>query len=155
MLPVKLSSVMSATTAAPSPSSKDACAGHAQPYEGLYARYAAYPDVAPLILKTASGSNYFVKINDVTSGRPILALYLHGGSTFETKVPRGKFTLRYATGRTWCSENELFGSSTEARKADRVFQFDDEHEYTIELIAQRNGNLPTKRISREAFNTDR
>jgi hypothetical protein len=62
--------------------------------------------------------------------------------------------LKYATGNTWCGDAELFGASTETNKADRAFQFDDEHEYTIELIAQRNGNLPTKRISREAFNVD-
>jgi len=142
------------TPTMPSAPPKDACLGRPQPYQGLYARYMRYPKVAPLALKTASGSNYFVKINEAASGRPVLSLYLYGGSSFEIKVPRGEFVLKYATGNTWCGDAELFGASTETNKVDRVFQFDGEHEYTIELIAQRNGNLPTKRISREAFNVD-
>jgi hypothetical protein len=59
--------------------------------------------------------------------------------------------LKYATGDNWCGDRELFGALTETSKADRIFQFDDDHEYTIELIARRNGNLPTKKISRESF----
>ncbi|WP_146992064.1 hypothetical protein [Bradyrhizobium macuxiense] len=154
ILPISSSRMTSATTSGPSPSSRDACNGRTQPYEGLYARYFNYPDATTLTLKTAHGSNYFVKINDATSGRPVLALYLYGGSTVETQVPRGAFTLKYATGETWCGESELFGLSTVTWKADRVFRFDYEHEYTVELIAQRNGNLATKRISRDSFNAN-
>ncbi|WP_143046899.1 hypothetical protein [Bradyrhizobium erythrophlei] len=152
--PINSSKVTRATTAGRSPSSKDGCSGRTQPYEGLYARYISDPGVTTLTLKTARGSNYFVKINDATSGRPVLALYLYGGSTFGTQIPRGAFTLKYATGETWCDESELFGSSTVTRKVDRVIRFDDEHEYTIELIAQRNGNLATKEISRDSFKAD-
>jgi len=45
----------------------------------------------------------------------------------------------------------LFGASTATNKTDRIFQFDDEHTYTIELILQANGNLATKRICRTDF----
>jgi hypothetical protein len=131
--------------------SKDVCATRPQPNQGTYARYTRQRDVAPLTLRTESGSNYFVKIDDAVSGRPVLSFYVYGGSSLEAQVPRGSFVLKYATGSNWCGDRELFGASTETNKADRIFQFDDDHEYTSELIARRNGNLPTKRISREAF----
>jgi hypothetical protein len=72
----------------------------------------------------------------------------------EDPILRGRLVLKYATGTTWCGERELFGTSTETERADRVFEFDDKHEYTIELIARRNGNLPKRRISRDDFNSD-
>ena len=148
--PINLSSLIAAVSLPPK-EIEDACATRPQPDEGLYARYARYPGAVPLTLKTASGSNYFVKLNHAASGRPVLAFYLNGGSTFETQVPLGAFVLKYATGNVWCGDSELFGSSTATNEADKVFQFEDEHEYTIELIARRNGNLPTKRISRDTF----
>lgn len=142
---------LASTAPSQSMTPKDACANRPQPHQGTYARYTKHPDVAPLTLKTEAGSNYFVKIDDAASGRPILSLYVYGGSSFHTQVPRGAYILKYATGSYWCGDRELFGASTETSKADRIFQFDDDHEYTIELIARKNGNLPTKRISREAF----
>jgi hypothetical protein len=151
---IDLSNPTAAANSSPPQIPKNACATRPQPNEGLYARYTRYPDAAPLTLKTASGSNYFVKINDAVSGRQVLTFFLYGGSIFEAQVPRGAFIVKYATGGTWCGDSELFGASTETNKADKVFQFDEDHEYTIELIARRNGNLPTKRISRDIFNAD-
>ena len=139
------------TKISPRIATKDVCANHTQPVQGIYARYTRHPNVAPLTLNTESGSNYFVKIEDAVSGRPVLSFYVYGGSSFETRVPSGSFILKYATGDNWCGSRELFGASTETHKADRIFQFDDDHEYTIELIARSNGNLPTKRISRDTF----
>ncbi len=137
---------------APQPKfAQNVCASRPQPNQGVYARYDQSPTVAPLTLRTEGGSNYFVKIEDATSGRPILSFYVYGGSTLQAEVPAGSFVLKYATGDNWCGDRELFGALTETNKADRVFQFDDDHEYTIELIARRNGNLPTKKISRESF----
>jgi hypothetical protein len=138
-------------SSAPSKALKDTCANYPQPDQGLYARYTRRPDVAPLILKTRTGSNYFVKIDDAGSGRTVLTFCIYGGSSIETQVPRGTYTVKYATGTQWCGEPELFGASTATNKADRIFQFDDDHEYTIELILQTNGNLATKRISRQDF----
>lgn len=86
----------------PSPPPNDVCANRPQPYQGLYARHEQHPDVAPLTLRTASGSNYVVKINEAASGRPVLSLFLYGGSSFEIQVPRGAFVLKYATGNMWC-----------------------------------------------------
>jgi hypothetical protein len=77
----------------------------------------------------------------------------------KSNVPLGQFVLKYATGNSWCGENDLFGSETEFDKADANMRFsrqdsDDGYTmigHTIELILQINGNLKTSRISREAF----
>jgi hypothetical protein len=151
---IDLSSLTTPATSSPQPVQRNACAAYPHPLEGLLGRYTRRPDVAPLTLKTASGANYFVKMSDAVTGRALLTFFLYGGSTFETQVPRGTFVLKYATGGTWCGDNELFGASTELSKADRIFEFNEDHEYTIELILQRNGNLPTWRISRDAFNAN-
>jgi len=92
-----------------------------------------------------------VKIADAASGRPILSFYVFGGSTFRVEVPAGSFILKYATGDSWCGDRELFGASTEITQTDRIFQFDDDHGYKIDLIRRKDGNLPTKQISRESF----
>ena len=77
----------------------------------------------------------------------------------QSNVPLGHFVLKYATGDSWCGENDMFGTETEFHKADVVLRFarqDSDHGYTmightVELILQANGNLQTSRISREAF----
>jgi len=129
----------------------NACATRPQPNEGVYARYDQSPSVAPLTLRTESGSNYFVKIVDAISGRPILSFFVFGGSTFRVEIPAGSFILKYAMGNNWCGDRELFGASTQIAQTDRIFQFDDDHGYRIDLIQRKNGNLPTKTIGRESF----
>jgi hypothetical protein len=95
------------------------CASRPQPNQGIYARYDQSPNVAPLTLRTESGSNYFVKIEDAISGRPIRSFYVYGGSTLQAQVPAGSFVLKYATGGDWCGDRELFGFGplTETRSA--------------------------------------
>jgi hypothetical protein len=139
-------------TIAPQPKlAQKTCASRPQPSPGVYVRYDTSPDVAPLTIKTEGGSNYFVKIYEAVSGRPILSFYVYGGSTLQVRVPAGSFVLKYARGADWCGDQRLFGAATEISQADRIFEFNDSHEYTIELIARRNGNLPTQKISREYF----
>jgi hypothetical protein len=77
----------------------------------------------------------------------------------ETKVPLGRFILKYATGDAWCGENDLFGNQTQFNKANADLRFARQEFYdgytlighTVELILQINGNLKTSRISRQTF----
>jgi hypothetical protein len=39
-------------------------------------------------------------------------------------VPLGLFTLKYATGQTWCTENDYFGAATMFNVVDKTFDFD-------------------------------
>ena len=107
-------------------------------------------DIAEFTIRTAAGSNYFIKLEDL-SERPARAYFLRGGSTRSFAVPLGTFALKYATGQSWCSEDELFGESTATNQADDTFTFNDDTHWTVELILQRHGNLGTRSIPRSQF----
>lgn len=110
--------------------------------------------VAPLLIKTSPGYDYYVKI--VAPPRnEIMTIYIRGGEHIDTLVPLGSFEIRYAAGRKWYGQNLLFGEETAYSKADRLFQFSDDGQqysgYTVELIMQSNGNLPVSAISAKDF----
>jgi hypothetical protein len=154
-----ISSPYSATTASP-----NSCTARTQPREGVFKWYgrAWGDDIAELTIRTAFGSNYFIKLEDM-SGRPARAYFMQGGSTQTFPVPLGTFALKYATGSSWCSESEFFGASTGYNEVDRTLTFKQQvradadgtttltSDVTVELVRQRGGNLPTHAIPREKF----
>jgi len=110
--------------------------------------------LAPLSIKTSDGSNYYVKLVDLT-GNIVLSFYIVGGQYFKTKVPLGNFELRYASGKVWYGFQHLFGPETVYAKTDSDFEFRSDGNryigYTVELIRQVGGNLRTRRISPANF----
>ena len=146
------------------PVSVGSCAKHSEPREGIYKWYGPMwgRDIAELTIRTATGSKYFIKLEDI-HGRPARAYFLHGGSTQTFPVPLGTFALKFATGSSWCGEEEYFGDATVYNKADRELLFEQTvhadaegtttltSDVTVELIRQRGGNLPTHSISRKEF----
>jgi hypothetical protein len=140
---------------APEPPS---CQGNYQPSEGVYRTYTNDADVAALTVRTASGSNYFLKLDDMY-GSPIRSFYMYGGSTVTHNVPLGTFMLKYASGKYWCNEYDLFGPDTATSQADETFSFERKYttggytisHWTVELVLQRGGNLRTRSIARDKF----
>jgi hypothetical protein len=98
-------------------------------------------------------------LEDADTGATVETFFIRSGESVSTKVPLGAFVLHYATGRSWCRELQLFGPDTGTFKADTVLDFERQETadgysilgHTIELIAQRNGNLATETIAREKF----
>ena len=130
------------------------CPGIAQPRSGLYADYTPglLPKVSPpLTIATREGTNYFVRFYTASSGSRVLSLFIQGGSTVRQRMPYGTVIMKYANGERWCGETDLFGPTTSVNVAGKQFTFDDEIIRTIELIPQRNGNLPMRSISRTEF----
>ena len=125
------------------------------PKSGVIRRYTAQAGVAPLEIKTSQGTNYLVKLEDVSSGRNILDVFIRGGSTIEIKVPLGTYHLKYAIGQTWYGYEHYFGPSTRYTKADSNFRFYDDGRslsgYTVTLYQVRDGNLSTSRLSPGQF----
>jgi hypothetical protein len=130
--------------------------------QGVYRLYGGYKDIgrpARLTIRTPSGSNYFVKLESVLDHSRVISFLVLGGRTLEAHVPLGTFTLKYASGSTWCGEGDLFGRDTMVFKANDTFTFEvspapDGYSirgWTIELIPQRLGNLQTIPISRSEF----
>lgn len=119
----------------------------------------------PLTIKTASKSNYYVKLQKVgtTSNTPVMTMFIRGGETLSTKVPPGNYVVKYATGDDWHGEEYLFWDTTRFYKTDEVFEFIVETEYvgsgvhyvyrgyTVELIEQISGNLETTEIPATEF----
>ena len=110
--------------------------------------------VAPLSIQTSPGFDYFVKL--VTeSGAIVMEMYIKGGEQLNTSVPIGTFELRYAAGNVWYGEELLFGKETAYSKTNKLFHFEFDgssyNGYTVELIMQRNGNLPVSAISASDF----
>ena len=130
----------------------------------MYRLYTESPDIARLTIRTAAGSNYFVKLVS-RGGDPVRSFFVYGDSQTTNNVPLGSYIVKYAAGQSWCNENELFGegSATSTNQADKVFTFERsiQEEWggittttsaiTIELIRQRGGNLATHRIDRSQF----
>jgi len=136
------------------------CVAVSRPRTGIYRNYDLSSNLAaPFEIRTAVGANYFIKLEDSVTRQPVQTFFIRGGQTMQSNVPLGQFVLKYATGNSWCGENDMFGTGTEFHKADAVLRFarqnsDDGYTMignTIELILQVNGNLKTSRISREAF----
>jgi hypothetical protein len=129
------------------------------PEHGLYQAYATPDRLAQLTVRTAPGAFYLINFEDAATGSPAMLFFAYGGLTLNSAAPLGTFTLKYATGQSWCGDIELFGDDTVYSQADDLFTFERRFNadgytashWTVELILQPHGNLRTKRISREAF----
>lgn len=122
------------------------------PANGTIVRYNQSTGVSPLKITTSSGSSqYYVKIAEWDSKKPVLAVYIHSGQTVELEVPEGSYEIKYAAGETWYGEKYLFGPKTVYTKADKKFDFTRTLGHRIELIYQTNGNLGTVPIKRSDF----
>ena len=136
-----------------------ACFASAEPSEGVYEDRSHSPHVAQFTIRTASGADYFVKLENKATGYTEMTFYDRSGSIIAEAVPLGNFVLKYAAGRPWCGEDELFGSDTVLKEADKTFLFERRptpsgysiSNWTVELILQRDGNLTTHSISRSEF----
>lgn len=124
--------------------------------QGIHHIYTKAKRIAPFRITTGTGQdNYFIKLVDANTKSPVMTIYVHGGRTFETKVPLGTYGLRYATGRTWYGTKLLFGPQTGYSEVDENLTFSIEGNEVqgniIELVPRIGGNLKTKSISANEF----
>lgn len=126
----------------------------ALPYTG-YTNRQTFNGVAPLRIKVSEGSHYWVKIENALTGDELASYFIRAGETLNIEVPIGSYEVKYASGKQWYGESELFGTNTSYAKADEIlnFRFDgySYNGYSIELIQQVNGNLETTSISEGEF----
>lgn len=125
------------------------------PPNGTVKYYTYEPPLAPLQIITRSNSNYYVKLENVITGRIILSVFIRSYENVNIDVPLGSYIMKYATGYKWYGEKYLFGPNTSYSKADQVFNFsiinNQYSGYTVELYLQNNGNLRTQDISPKDF----
>jgi len=111
--------------------------------------------IAPFGINTEPDINYFVKLVDETTNKTVMTIFVRGGQSVETKVPLGTYEFRYASGKHWYGEEELFGPWTVYMKADNKLDFYNDGlrimGHKVELIKQIDGNLHTREINKNRF----
>ena len=125
------------------------------PPHGKITWYSDGEPVAPLEIRSSRGSHYVVKLSDYYSGRAVLSVFVHGGSTVNLDVPLGTYRIKYASGEHWYGSNHLFGPETAYSKADSSFDFrvagNQVSGYTLTLYKVLDGNLQTTPILPNEF----
>lgn len=94
-----------------------------RPRAGLMWNRSELPATLPLVVKTMPGRDYVVYLAPPEGGDPVMAGYIHGGAFFRLLVPPGTWAIRFAHGRDWQNENDLFGPLTEWTAMDRTMTF--------------------------------
>ena len=108
-------------------------------------------------IQTSVGSDYYIKLVDAKTNRDAVAIYVVGGKDLEVLIPVGSYKMRYAYGKIWRGEQHLFGPGGLTRVEEALKKFDflasvsGINGYTVELIPQIGGNLPTQNITRDKF----
>lgn len=125
------------------------------PVHGKITWHSSGDPVAPLEIRSSRGSNYVVKLADYYSGRAVLSVFVHGGSSVNLDVPLGTYSIKYASGETWYGSEHLFGPDTSYTKADTSFDFrvigNQVSGYTLTLYKVVDGNLHTSPILPDEF----
>lgn len=125
------------------------------PHSGSVRRWIFQEPIAPFEIKAAQESHSVVKLVDAYTNKPVMMVFVRGGTTVEVKVPLGKYEVRYASGDTWYGYEYLFGPDTLYSKAANTFTFDVVGNkisgFTITLYKVVDGNLHTSRINASDF----
>ena len=130
-----------------------------EPYNGQILRATANSGYCELQIKNGAGAA-LVKLESVTEPDTYyLEFYVRENETVTVNVRDGSYQLKYASGETWYSEKELFGSGTRYTKADSIQKFSTTYsgDYArydrieITLYRVQNGNLSTSSISADDF----
>lgn len=108
----------------------------------------------PFSIKTTdANSMYYVKLTENRTGK-VQTIFFKGYS-FETAVPPGDYSFKYACGDTWYGPVFLFGPNGGYHKSSDILNFynDGYHlcGHTVELIKQINGNFHTQDIDESDF----
>lgn len=109
------------------------------------------PRLTQWTINAGLGADYFVKLVELRTGLPKVAYFVHGGQSLTTDIPIGAFTIKHASGKNWCGEAQYFGPNTVFQRGTNTVFVDEDHTYTLYLTPQRNGNFPTKFITRDQF----
>ncbi len=102
--------------------------------QGLMWNRSGLPATLPLLIKTNSGTDFFLNLRDVNSDKVVFAAYVRGGEFFQVLVPPGRFELVFASGEDWQGEAKLFGANTHLFALDQPLQF-------RATMSQRRGHM--------------
>jgi hypothetical protein len=77
--------------------------------------------------------------------------FVRAGDSISVDLPRGDYTLRYATGERWFGSEYLFGPGTTFSEMGGIIDLRSGFRTTIELVPQLHGNLTEREIDANGF----
>lgn len=139
----------------PKPQSSFSEPAKSLPSTGTWWDYTSDRRIAPLRITVSEGNHYFVEVEEASTGRTALAIFIRSGETINLEVPTGLYRLKYAVGDTWYGRQHHFGPATRFFEAEETFRFSIVGQrvrgHRVELIVQPGGNLSTKSIPKDEF----
>lgn len=127
---------------------------HAQPFpetgNALWYGPEASPRIARLTLHAprAPDMHFAVRLDDWTTGAPLVLIPVRSGETAVTLMPLGRYRMTISKGTTWQGSARLFGSSGSDREFAHPVEFFSQgnviHGHRFELEVPFVGNVETR-----------
>lgn len=105
-----------------------------------------------LRVKVPKGNPTYIKIYNKETDKICKTLFINSGETLTTRMPKGEFIVKYASGEKWYGQKEMFGEAGSYNKCDTVFKFhtrDEGYEITLEKV--KDGNLGSVGQTQKTF----
>lgn len=112
-----------------------------------------------LVIEASSTADACVKLESIDNPDKYVLFYVRAGEKATISVPAGKYYLKYTSGSTWYSTEEMFGASASYTKAEDIFEFTVSYsgnyvyynQITVTLYTVWGGNLETTPITENGF----
>ena len=141
---------------------------HELPKSGIMKMYSTEEAIAPFKILTKQnsyiynneeptndGEHYYIKLIDNVTNDIVAAIFVRANDEIEVQVPVGSYKIKYATGKKWYGEKDLFGHNTSYYKSDKILNFTKNLYYvngqSLTLYKVSNGNFATETTSAEDF----
>ena len=140
------------------------------PKTGIMNLYSPLPAIAPFKISTSQPysysynsynyssddkEHYYIKLVDYYTNKTVATIFIRAGENTKVEVPTGSYKIKYATGKTWYGEADLFGHETHYSTSDERLDFSVSYGYVngqqLTLYKVSNGNFSTKEIKAEDF----
>lgn len=127
------------------------------PISGEYRRLGppSHRNLPPLKVKASRGANFFIHVNDASSDRTVLWLFVRSGDEVAVRLVPGTYRIKFASGENWYGEKIRFGPSTAYSMIKEPMTFTVTgrqllgHEIILDLVP--HGNLRREPISATEF----
>jgi len=93
------------------------------PETGILSTFYEEPPRFPLAVKASPGTHYYVKMQDIDTGKNVVVMFVRAGQQVRALLPAGKYRLKYALGAEWLDKERLFGPSTLFYQAEQPMLF--------------------------------
>lgn len=108
--------------------------------------------IAPVTLQAdSSGLHHFIKILSAADQTTATTAFLRSGEALQIHLPLGRYTIRYATGRTWYGPDYLFGTETLYSSQEKTYVLhrtgNRVNGYRIHLTIRPNGDTASRILS--------